>query len=237
MNENNPLRTSDQPQRDFDLLEILKNLLAHWYVILIATVLATAIGGVYFFMPVFTQDVYSSSTLIYIGNREEGDSTISTTALSISSALIGDYQQLIQSRQVTKRVCDELGLPSLAGYSISVNSISNTRFIRISVSGPYPESVALIANSIANVFSDVVVELMDIRNVSVIDEAVVPSAPSGPPRLRNTMIVGAIGFAVSVVLLIVIELANNTVKTPDDIENQFGIPVLAMIALVETDKK
>ena len=237
MAENSMQNDNGFVRRDFDLLEMLMNLLHRWYIVVGATVLAAILGAAYFYNPFFTPDVYSSSTLIYIGNRTEDDDTISTSGLGLSSALLGDYQELIQSRRVSTRVCEMLGLPSLSGYSVSVSSIKETRFIRVSVSGPYPESVAYIANAIAEVFSDVVVDLMDIRNVSVIDEALVPGGPSGPPRLRNTMVAAAAGFAVSLLVLIIIELANNTIKTPEDIENQLGIPVLALVSRVDADKK
>ena len=222
MSESNKPHEEAFIRRDFDLFEILMNLLNHWYIIVGATLLAGILGGIYFYTPFFTPNTYSSSTLIYIGNRTEDDDTISTSGLGLSSALLGDYQELIQSRRVTRRVCEMLGLPSLGGYSVSVTSIKDTRFIRVSVSGPYPESVAYIANAIAEVFSDVVVDLMDIRNVSVIDEALVPGGPSGPPRLRNTLVAAAAGFAVSLLVLIIIDLANNT---------------LALVSHVEADKK
>ena len=230
-------RGTEPIRRDFDLIEILQNLLSRWYLIVTVTLLATLLGGIYNYLPYFSPDRYSASTLIYIGNRVDEDTKISTSTLSVSSALLKDYTQLIQSRLVTQGVCERLGIPSLGGYGISVTGIEDTRFIRITVSGPYPDSCAHIANAIAEEFAATVVDLMNIRNVSVIDQAVVPSGPSGPPRLRNTVIIGALAFSITVLGLIVIDLANNTIKTPDDIESHLDIPVLALVSVVETDKK
>ena len=223
-------------EREIDLLDLALTLLSQWYIIAAVTVVVGIGAAGFFFLKTFSPDEYSASTTLYVRNQLSGENTISTSDLSSSLMLVNDYSELISSRRVTERVCEMLGLPSLRGYKISVDSVTNTRFIRVTVNGLYPESVTYIANAISAVFTDVVKEVMDVENVSVVDEAVVPTSPSGPPRLRNTLIAMAIAFVATAGVLAVIDLSNNTVKTTEDIEEQFGIPVLATVSLVKATK-
>ena len=240
MSENGTLRNVPKINREIDLWEVLVSLLNRWYIIVSATVVVGILAAIYFYTPFFTPNTYSASTTIYVRNVQSGSSSsITTSDLNSSTLLVNDYSELIKSRRVTSRVCEILGLPSLKGYNVSISSVKDTRFIRITVTGPYPESVAYIANAFGDVFADVVSEVMggDIQNVSVIDEAVIPTSPSGPSRLRNTGIAAIAAFALACLVIALINIIDNTLKTQEDIEEQVGIPVLALFALIEPDKK
>lgn len=236
MERSNRMQNRASEGREIDLVELLVNLLSQWYIIAAATVLVGIVAAVYFYLPSTSPNEYSASTTLYVRNQLSGDNVISTSDLSSSLMLVNDYSELISSRRVTDRVCKMLGLPSLSGYTVKVSSVTNTRFLRVTVTGLYPESVAYIANAISTVFADVVKEVMEVSNVSVVDEAVVPTRPSGPPRMRNTVIAMAVAFAATVGVLVIVYLGNNTLKTAEDIEEQCGIPVLATVSVMKTKK-
>lgn len=240
INEKITLRNVPRFNREIDIWEILVNLLNRWYIIAAATVVVGVLAAIYFYTPFFTPNTYSANTTVYVRNVQNGSTTsITTSDLNSSTLLVNDYSELIKSRRVTSRVCEMLGLPNLRGYTISISSVKDTRLIRISVSGPYPESVAYIANAFGSVFADVVSDVMgtDVQNVSVIDEAVIPTAPSGPQRLRNTGVAALAAFAATCLIIALINFIDNTLKTQEDVEEQIGIPVLALFALIEPDKK
>lgn len=88
---------------------------------------------------------------------------------------------------------------------------------------------ALIANEIANVFSAKVAEIYNINNVHVVDNAEVNKTPSNINHTKNFILFAGIGIVISVIYVVIKSLLDNTVKSPEDIEKQFKVPVLITI--------
>jgi len=66
-------------------------------------------------------------------------------------------------------------------------------------------------------------------NIRVIDPATVPSYPSRPAKARNIGLSFLIGLVGGIGLALLREYMDNTVKTPDDIENLVRLPALAVV--------
>ena len=99
-----------------------------------------------------------------------------------------------------------------------------------------PAYAAKIANEIATVFSDKVAEIYNINNVYIVDKAVESSVPSNINHKRDVLIFMAIGIAVSVAYVIIANMLDTTVKTVEDVEKNFKIPVIATIPLNVVEK-
>jgi capsular exopolysaccharide synthesis family protein len=74
------------------------------------------------------------------------------------------------------------------------------------------------------------------RNMNVADPAVTPRIPVGPNRFRVILIGLLLSLALGVVLALVIEFLDNTVKTTDDVERLLNLPTLAVIPSVGSRK-
>lgn len=66
-------------------------------------------------------------------------------------------------------------------------------------------------------------------NIRIVDQALVPTAPSGPQRTRNILLALLVGLVGGVGLAVFREYLDNTVKSPDDIERLTGLPSLAVV--------
>ena len=66
-------------------------------------------------------------------------------------------------------------------------------------------------------------------NIRVVDPAMIPSTPSRPAKARNIVLAFLIGLVGGIGLALVREYLDNTVKTPDDIENLVRLPSLAVV--------
>ncbi len=66
-------------------------------------------------------------------------------------------------------------------------------------------------------------------NIRIVDQALVPSSPSGPARTRNILLGLLVGIVGGVGLAIFREYLDNTVKSPDDVERLTGLPSLAVV--------
>jgi len=175
-------------------------------------------------------DVYTAETTLYVLSKSSED-TISYSDVQLSSLLVNDYRELVMSRTVLDNAEKKVGLTDeqMDDLDIQVTSETNTRVIKISVSGEDPNVVANVANAVREEFSFSVIEIMQVENVNVVDPALVPATPSGPARIRNIFIALVAGAVLAVGLAVMLELMNTTIRSSEEAEEYLGIPVLARI--------
>ncbi len=66
-------------------------------------------------------------------------------------------------------------------------------------------------------------------NIRIVDPALVPSTPARPQKARNILLAFLIGLVGGVGLAFLREYLDNTVKSPDDVQNLSGLPCLAVV--------
>lgn len=66
-------------------------------------------------------------------------------------------------------------------------------------------------------------------NISIVDPAMVPAGPSRPNRARNILMAFLVGLVGGIGLAFLREYMDNTVKTPDDVEQLAKLPSLAVV--------
>ncbi len=78
----------------------------------------------------------------------------------------------------------------------------------------------------------------DIKTVTVwvIEKAEVPASPAKPNKFRNILLGLVIGLMGGVGLAFFIEYLDNTVKSAEDVEQRFDVPVLGTIELLDEEK-
>jgi capsular exopolysaccharide synthesis family protein len=76
-----------------------------------------------------------------------------------------------------------------------------------------------------------------VNNLSILDLAKVPSRPFKPNLQQNLMVALGIGLALGVLLIFLIEMLDDTVKTADEVERLSGAPILGSIPFVGSRKQ
>lgn len=188
----------------------------------------------------FTTPMYSSSTtLLLAGSESSGGETtnsITTTDITLNSKLVSTYSVLVRSKDVLSQVISNLGMniswESLRN-NVKVSSVEDTEVIEISVTTNNAENSANIANEIAKVFTEKVAEIYNINNVHVVDEAEPENTPSNINHEKDVIIFAFIGLVVAVIYVLLANMLDTTVKTAEDIEKEFKLPVLASIPVYE----
>jgi capsular polysaccharide biosynthesis protein len=66
-------------------------------------------------------------------------------------------------------------------------------------------------------------------DIALLNPAVAPTEPSGPRVLLNTLIGFLLGTILGVGLALLLELLNRPVRSPSDVKDMLGIPVLGTI--------
>lgn len=189
--------------------------------------------------------LYSSSTSLVLAmadtneKKKDSEEAITATDITLNSKLVSTYSELIKSKKVLRQVVSNLqideNVDSLKN-KIKVSSVQDTEVIKITVTHANPTYAAKIANEITKVFSKEVNELYKINNVYIVDEAEVQNSPSNINHIKDIVLFAMIGLVISSAYVFVLNMLDNTIKSSEDIENQFNIPVLVTIPLIESFK-
>lgn len=215
-----------------ELFQLLKNHLKLVIALPIIFALATAVGSWIFLANTYTANV---SMYVLANSSETQSNTSLSTDLSASQMITNDVSELIQSERVLNQAANQLGMSEseLKGYDIKVTSSTTTRLITISVTGDTPNSAAAIANGIADTTNNVAQEIMNIEAVNVIDQAEVPTSPSGPPRTMYTAVAFLAGIFVAVAIVVLMDMINTRIRKPEEIEELLDIPVIGRIPVIK----
>ena len=210
-------------------------------IILIVAIFAV-IGVIYsigFVVPeytAFTKLVLAGQSSDTTGNTTEA---ITTTDLTINSKLVGTYSELVTSNDVVRQVITNTGInisEEALKSSIEVSSVEDADVIKISVTNQNPTYATKLANETAKAFMEKVAEIYNINNVHVVDEAEEPQSPSNVNHLKDVIIFTFIGVVVAVAYVLIANMLDNTIKTREEVERLFKIPVIAEIPLNITEK-
>lgn len=220
----------EQQRTEIDLKELFFVLWDKVILIGAVTVIAAVIAALYTYFLI--TPIYVSTSSVYVMNRQNAESTITYSDLNAATQLTNDYEEMIKSNTVLQDVIDQVGLEattsSLANI-ISVNNPTDTRFLEISVTHSDPLLAQDIANAVAEISAEKIVELMDVERVSIVDEANLPTSPSSPSLPRNVALAAMAGFVVICGIILVIYMLNDKIRTSADVERYLGISVLGVI--------
>ncbi len=181
--------------------------------------------------------LYSSTTKIYILNKEEG-ATVTYSDVQISTQLTQDYAQLIKSRYVLEEVIQTLHLDmeydEFLDY-VSISTPDDTRIVAITVRDSDPMMAMKEANCVREVASKHIQKGMVFAAITMAELPSMPTEKYSPSAKRWTLI-GGVAAVVLVSMIIVLNyLMDDTIKTSDDVEAYLGLSTLAMIPAVSEE--
>lgn len=211
------------------LLELLTLLRKHLkLVIMLPIVCMVAMGLASVLM---MNDTYTATTDMYVLASSEGSNSSSALSsdLSASQMLTNDVATLLQSDRVMADAADQLGLPNLRGYDITITSESTTRVITLQVTSSDAQGSANVANALADCVSNVAQEVMNVESVNVIDEAPTPEAPSGPNRMLYVAVAAMAGLFAAVAIVVLMDVIDTRVRSAEDAEELLELPVIGRI--------
>ncbi|MBL4934987.1 polysaccharide biosynthesis tyrosine autokinase [Clostridium sp. YIM B02515] len=215
-----------------ELREYLLILKKRWMLILVITFITTSSSAVFSFFII--KPMYKSDISVIIGKvGTDGKSQpVSYDDILMYQMLVKTYSGLASSRTVAEDVINKLKLkvtPEQFEKMITINSNSDTEFLNITVRSKDPEEAMLIANQLAKSLKEVSISVKKMDDVQILDPAQLPTAPDSPRPVFNISIAFFLGLAASIVLILLIEYLDNTVKTQEDIEKLARVPVIGII--------
>lgn len=223
---------------EIDIKEIIGILMSKIWFIALLGVIVGIIAFVY--SKYVIAPVYSSTTKVYVLNRQSAEANVTYTDLQTGTQLTKDYIELVKSRTVLTQVIDELDLNISAGTladMIEVSAATDGRIITITVNSTDVYEAQKIADSLRSISSVHICSVMNLEAVNVIDEADLPTAPSSPNVKRNAVFGVLIGIILAMAIVVLRHLMNDSILTPDDVERYLELSVLASIPILEDESK
>ncbi len=184
---------------------------------------------------------YESSITMYVNNRRNAtenstETKTMTSDITASQMLVPTYIEMIKSNNVLQEVADEVKEKTGESFTVrkikdmlTVEAVTNTEIISVSVKTTDPRMAREIANTIADVAPDKIQKFIELSDVRIIDRAKISTSPVSPNVRNNTILGALLGFILSISFIILRELFDVRVKSVDDLVTGFQYPVLGTI--------
>lgn len=223
-------------EQEVDLVDLLFRLLENWKYIFLAALVGAIISGIYTLQ--FLTPIYEATSKLYVTNS--GDSAINLADLQIGTYLASDYQEVFKTWEVHEMVITNLQLD----YSyvqlqrmLTVTNPSDTRILYITVSSSIPQEAVDIANEYALVAKQYISKTMATDEPNVLSAALLPTTPVRPNKTMNILLGLLVGAFLAMGIIVVLFVADDKLKTSDDIRNYAGMPTLSIVPVMEATKR
>ncbi|HFI0969309.1 TPA: capsular polysaccharide biosynthesis protein CpsC [Streptococcus pneumoniae] len=221
----------EQNTIEIDVFQLVKSLWKRKLMILIVALVTGA--GAFAYSTFIVKPEYTSTTRIYVVNRNQGDKPgLTNQDLQAGTYLVKDYLEIILSQDVLEEVVSDLKLdltPKGLANKIKVTVPVDTRIVSISVNDRVPEEASRIANSLREVAAQKIISITRVSDVTTLEEARPAISPSSPNIKRNTLIGFLAGVIGTSVIVLHLELLDTRVKRPEDIENTLQMTLLGVV--------
>lgn len=233
MNQTENVEINDVVQ--LDLGRIIDAVLKKSSLILLLALIFAAVSlfGTYFLIT----PEYESSAMFYVNNNSlsVADASFSITSgdLSTSRNLVESYLVILNTWETLTSVLDYADVGHLTyedlSEMIAAEAVNQTEIFQVVVTSSDPAEAEKLANAIAYILPKRIDTIIDGTSAKIVSSAVLPSKPSSPSILNNTII----GFLLSVVLSVAYIAFkvqfDISIRTEEDIAHCTKHPVLAAV--------
>lgn len=205
-------------QEEISLLDLWKMFKKHSFLIVICTIIGAILAGVFMFA--FVDSEYASEAQLIVNQKKEGQSNIQYSDLQASINLVNTYRDIILSPAVLNPVIEAQSLEMTAEglkESISVEQSPNSQSFNVSLKMDAPKQAQDVLVSILDEFRNRLEEIYqeEISSVVVLSDPSYNPARVSPSLIRYLLIGGLLGLMLSILLAIIKELSDTTVKDAD----------------------
>lgn len=201
--------------------------------VILAT-LTSAVISTYVLKP-----AYQASTKLIVNLSKDSPNaqrSLDYNLVNMNLKLIDTYKEIIKSPAIMDKVVSQypdLHMSSDAlSKKIKVSSVNNTQVMTVVAEDLSYDRAVLVVNAVSKVFQKEILSIMNVDNVSILNEAQLKDRPS-PVKPKSALII-AISFAVSLMaavgIVFLLDYLDDTLKSEEDIRVILELPTLAVIA-------
>ena len=214
--------------------------------LLIALILLASLAAGYTATP--RTALYRSQVILFTGvSVPNAGALFNATAQYGQQLLASTFAAMIPSESVAQSALQASGEARSAAQVASetkASVIPGTDLIRLTVTDVNPVVAQHLANAIAAQFVALMYKIDPVSQtltgsgplvspISITQPASFPVVPLSNGLTRNLTLSGIFGLVVAIGLVLLLDYLDISVRTPEDLERQLGLPVLGAIPYVE----
>lgn len=212
-----------------DLSKILQMMRKNVKLLIILPIICLLISAIVTFF--FLDAKYQASTQVLV-NQKESDSQMMAQEVQSNIQLVNTYSEIVKSPRIIDKVSKKLDRAYSTSELSSMVSVSNqaeSQLLNIAVDSKSEGDSEKIANTVAQVFSEEVPDIMSVDNVSILSEADDTAKQVAPKTVINIVLGVVIGLIIALLIIFIKELLDKRIKSEEDVANELDIPVLGSI--------
>ena len=221
-------------EMELDFKRLLDVLLSKaWLIGIVAVVAAVVVflGTLFFITPKYESSAmfYVNNSALSIGGMVE---SITSSDLTAAKGLVDSYIVILTTRESLNDVIDYSGVDRTVEElrkMIKAAPVNSTEIFEVVVTSPDPEEAEKIADAIAYILPNRIKDIIEGSSAKVVDSAVLPSEPSSPSYLNNTIIGFLIGLVACISVIVLREIFDITIRAEEDITQNCPHPILASV--------
>ena len=222
---------------EIDLLELAQAVWKKLWLVIIAVIIGTV--AAFSYAKFMITPLYQSKSMLYVNNSSisvgSTSFSISTGELSAAQSLVKTYIVIMQSRQTLNAVIEQADLSytyEQLSQMISAASVNDTEVFQIVVTSADPKEAELIVNTISDILPEKISDIVEGSSVRIVDYGVVPVYPVSPNTTRYALLGFLLAGVLSVGIIVLLELMNNTIRLEEYLIQTYDLPVLASVPII-----
>ncbi|KKC47549.1 MULTISPECIES: YveK family protein [Paenibacillus] len=186
----------------------------------------------------YAKPQYEASAKLLVGQVKDGGGLMSSIDLSMINSniqLIKTYKEIIKTPRIMQIVAEQYpqlhqSAGELAG-KVTVTSVNDTQVMSVTARDESFAGAANIVNAVSLVFSKEIPKLLQVDNVSILNQAdpAAGAAPVAPNAKLNIVTAFALSLLAGLGLAFLLEYLDDTIKSEEDVRDALGLPVLTAI--------
>ncbi|MDF4030373.1 YveK family protein [Lactobacillus delbrueckii] len=125
--------------------------------------------------------------------------------------------------------------PSELASAVSVTTTTSSQVLTLSATAETPAKAQAIANAVAKEFKEQIPKIMDVNNVTIVAEA--PKGTKSFPKVSLITAIGVLaGLVISLLIIIIKDLSDTTVREDSFMTNELGLTNLGEIVSITMPK-
>lgn len=202
-------------------------------ILLILLVAVVAVGTVFAFLRLAYEPEYTSTATLYIlrQNQQKDDYEVRED-FSLALNVVNDCTYLLKSHVVLDEVRSQLNLDmdydDLA-RSLTTKNPEDTRILEVSIVSDSPEKSKLIVDKVCEIGARQIETAMGFNQVNWVQRGLIDTEPSNRTGIVTYLIIGIVAAAITYAICLVTYLADDRIRTEDDIAQYLGLSLLGDI--------
>lgn len=220
-------------EQAIDLKELLKLMKKNFWLIFLVPLLFLIVSlavSIYLITP-----KYEGTTQILV-NQKKTEETLMAQQVQSNLQLVNTYSEIIKSPRILGEVSSIIDNEYSAdeiNKMLEVDNLANSQILNIKIVSEDSDVSNLLANTIAQVFSVEIKEIMNIDNVSILSAAEGQGEKVQPKLIINALIGIVLGIILVSLWIFIKQVVDKRIKNEDDVTNILEVPVLGNINKVK----